>query len=982
MLGLFIVVAVAVVDQSPPPPPTPPVEDATFRATVIGGGCLGQSSSTFNEIEGLAEGLRVRRVAFRLGGASQSAVGSEGSYLFPPADAGEWMSAGHVEAFLRSTEPTSTAVVDDDVPVLVTSTGVYFQRPARGRTDWLTMMKATRDRDEPGDVRAIVNGRLSRVTRGTKTVWLLQVPTLAGDSPADAVLTKPMFDLETHYVIRVPLPDDVELYGFNRSFGSPERVKAVATATREGAPLFHLGPYDSGPASATTNAWCAKAVRELEVAAAVPTPNDLARGLAPLTAFARDAKLPLVMSDLRPQEGTAEAAAISPWTLVEDRGRVALVLGVVGEAGIAALPEAERKNVRSIALSQALDDAIVAASGRLGRAPDVVIVLSGLTGSGRRDAGSLDRRLLLGVSGVHVVLERRARSGSDVLVQMVEDVGRGTPRSPPAVFGHANTAVGSLEVRMKDGRPAMYRFRDALVTSEAPVDLDVRRTIARSERPRLLEGTRVAIPEPDAFVRAHAELHPFVWGDHVFYSGRRQSLREHDEPPMLYDHLWLTLLANVARASSGADAAFVLNHERSSDMIGPIIRDFVSEWLARSGDVLELTLSGTELQGLLSRLPPLDTSEPQRLVMTSGVNVVAGRIGGRPITPAARYRVVVSAALVDEPGLGDILRPHVAQAPTRALKDIVLARLDAAGGGTGTFTPAATEELLSLLLPQRDVVPVTVQAGVDELSGQTIALRNSDDIGTFAVTRETRATSPNLFQGGLRLNAFALVDGPDVAFETRLKVAYDGVLIDLPAVPVNQRLSEQRDDVVFSTELRANRIGIAIADDRVQVVPFVQAAFDSELTATPDASKPDAWLPHQLIVREALGVVASPGPLLRQIRLGAVLQHDLSDLPGGGDPHHDVGVTAGYQATLPLVGPLLLQSELDVRYFVPDSDDRAVDLSLRLQAVERLVLPLSEAVSMFVFVDGFVIAGKTALNDTPGWNAITGIGLQFSGLWR
>lgn len=99
-------------------------------------------------------------------------------------------------------------------------------------------------------------------------------------------------------------------------------------------------------------------------------------------------------------------------------------------------------------------------------------------------------------------------------------------------------------------------------------------------------------------------------------------------------------------------------------------------------------------------------------------------------------------------------------------------------------------------------------------------------------------------------------------------------------------------------------------------------------------------------------------------------------------PHHDVGVTGGYQATLPLVGSLLLQSELDFRYFVPDADDRAVDLALRLQAVERLLFPLSETVSMFVFVDGLVLAGKTSTNETPGWNAITGVGVQFSGLWR
>jgi hypothetical protein len=78
----------------------------------------------------------------------------------------------------------------------------------------------------------------------------------------------------------------------------------------------------------------------------------------------------------------------------------------------------------------------------------------------------------------------------------------------------------------------------------------------------------------------------------------------------------------------------------------------------------------------------------------------------------------------------------------------------------------------------------------------------------------------------------------------------------------------------------------------------------------------------------------------------------------------------------------MFQSELDARYFVPDGDDRLVDLALRAQAVERLVWPLTDTLSMFVFVDVFVLQGKTASNAAVAFNAITGVGLNFSQVWR
>jgi hypothetical protein len=214
------------------------------------------------------------------------------------------------------------------------------------------------------------------------------------------------------------------------------------------------------------------------------------------------------------------------------------------------------------------------------------------------------------------------------------------------------------------------------------------------------------------------------------------------------------------------------------------------------------------------------------------------------------------------------------------------------------------------------------------------------------------------------------------------------VLLDIPEVPVNVLLNEQRDDAVLSTELRLNRVRLGVADDGFEIVPYLQGNLDSELTATPDKTRPDVWFPHQALVRESLGLVAFPGPVVREVRVGLLAQHDASEaidalLDGGsGVVAHDVGFVVGYKASVPLWQQLTFQSELDARYFVPDGDDRPVDLALRAQAIERLVWPLTDTLSMFVFVDVFVLQGKTEANAALAYNAITGLGLNFSNVWR
>jgi hypothetical protein len=115
-----------------------------------------------------------------------------------------------------------------------------------------------------------------------------------------------------------------------------------------------------------------------------------------------------------------------------------------------------------------------------------------------------------------------------------------------------------------------------------------------------------------------------------------------------------------------------------------------------------------------------------------------------------------------------------------------------------------------------------------------------------------------------------------------------------------------------------------------------------------------------------------------------VVQQDLSPLTAGdGRVNLDAGIVAGLRLEVPLWA-LLLQSDNDVRYLVPDGDDRSTDLALRFMSTTKLVLPVNQTTNVFIFADAFVVAGKTSVNSALGGSVIVGGGLAFADLfaWR
>ncbi len=309
---------------------------------------------------------------------------------------------------------------------------------------------------------------------------------------------------------------------------------------------------------------------------------------------------------------------------------------------------------------------------------------------------------------------------------------------------------------------------------------------------------------------------------------------------------------------------------------------------------------------------------------------------------------------------------------------VVLERLQRAAA-RGSDEVAARALVNELMLDRATRVAPELRFRIDEFAVQGSAYRNSDNnLALFAETLETRSTTPNLLKAGLRLRTDLTWDDPAYAVEFGTRVLWDAVFLDVPGTSLPAQ--EQADDAQLWGELRFNNLRLTLGEGGVGIVPFVRAAIDSEVTATPSPQNPKELLPHQLLLPQSAGLVANPGGVVREVRAGVVVQEDLAGVFYGEPVRFDFGVVAGLRLDVPL-WILLLQSESDVRYLVPDDDDKSSDLALRLTSTLKLMLPVTATTNVFPFADAFVVSGKTEVNRDLGGSLVLGGGMGFADLF-
>jgi hypothetical protein len=206
---------------------------------------------------------------------------------------------------------------------------------------------------------------------------------------------------------------------------------------------------------------------------------------------------------------------------------------------------------------------------------------------------------------------------------------------------------------------------------------------------------------------------------------------------------------------------------------------------------------------------------------------------------------------------------------------------------------------------------------------------------------------------------------------------------------------EAVDDLLASTELRLKFIELALgAAGRVKVVPYANATFDTEFTATVDQLTGRTF-PHQKELRAALGLVSFPGAILQEVRLAGLFKNDF----GVSEGQAEGGLLAGFTLGMPLWrAKLELGSTL--RYFPKTNHDTVEDLGLILESSARLEVPFTRDLSLALMADIFFYIPKVeqyelkaedtlqrqlfgdSIDRDPALSLILSAGLSFDHLWK
>ncbi len=682
--------------------------------------------------------------------------------------------------------------------------------------------------------------------------------------------------------------------------------------------------------------------------------------------------LPFVSANVVAADGSR---VFDRFRLVRAGGRTVAVIAVTERAALEELAPGQRGRWRLEPPRAAVEAALIEID-RLGEPVDAIVGLGHPT-SLVDDGQSGARRGLDVVIGDHVLADLSARTER----VLVDARTRAEAVPPPPILTARPSSVGITRVR--------FRF-----AGESIAEVEMQTHPVAQDGPRIpfdgvaldppfqgiFRGGAVLVPDLDEVLRADPGLSSLTFGERVLHRFRRHQLSA-DHPARVTDPVWMRLVTNAMRDDAEAEVALARNLARAVDVTGPLTRGAVRSWLPEDEIVDVRFVTGRALVSLaeIIRKTSDDPRTPSHdLLFVSGLDPAGPIVGGRPVDPDAPYRIALTRAAAALPDVGRALGPP-SSGPGRPLRALVLARLERTV--PDARAKGAAQALLPLLRDPSHERSSFWQLRVDELGGTGTFIQAVPGLEQYARSRETRATTPDLVNIGLRVTVGALYDGALLGWENRLQVRYSSLILLIDGVPPR----EQEDEVLATTEVRLHQLAHSLVGRWATLKPYAQLAFDSELTATPDVLNPGVSLPHQLLLRQAVGFAVVPATgWVTEVRGGIVLQEDGSELTEGplevGDVHLDVGFTVGLTTFVP-VGPLSYRSATDARLFVPDPDDRPTDLGVRLSSHHRVEAQVFGRFQAFVFADGLLLTSKS-FSTLPSGSLLFGVGLQFRSIFK
>ncbi len=1024
LLPLFWPLAAAATTPAPPPDlspasPEPAVmgdggdERAAFRILFDGrtGGVssgrmeMGVGDLLFGYLE--TRGARIDQVSSTLG-----ALYGGGRYL--------WTDDGLLSGALAFLEPGGFEVVEQvqPAPMIRTDRAVLLQGAGDADTALLDSIERSM-RDHPGHGDAIrLQGVLTRYRNADgDEAWVAQGPGTASEPlPADPTA----WEVRIHETFVIEAAGSTRtLHLLSRMVGEGSRRKALVDRLRtaDAIPTLVISAGNAveghsflegeGLSLARPLSWAALADSGLRLLA--PGHTELLAGLDTLSREAAEAGVTLLAANLRDADGNAPFEAAR---LVDLGGTAIAVIGVVDPAVSESLHDEVASGMSIEDPVPAVGRALRALRAGTERDPDLVVLLAGFgpAALGELAAAITDVDVVIGAFGRGMPQTQRQRVTIDPGRRQLDAADR-----RPLLVIHATAAdVGEIVGFTGGGRLRELSWRAHPITQLLPVDEETLRGVMAVRQRVYLEGEAVLVPDLRDLVERDVNRLQFLMDGQPYRSlvegelasGSLAVERIHLQ---MTPQLWSQLCAAVLQRRTAADVVVLPPLPWPFSLSGPTRELYASAYLAVPDELQLVELTGSQLLELLRITGDARTSDAGTRDVSSHGDVTADRrqgapwvvgmdashaeIGGRPLSATDTYRVLTTDALASYPGVTRVLsgastrhafrdgRRGLRPAPRgdpRALRTEVLQSLRrerAAAAATGD-DGAYDERLADLLRDRGDIVHPLVYLRADTLSLTLTRYLVEGDQEAYANVRESRVTTEESFNFGLRAQGAAGIDTDDLVLETK------GCAVLSVTTVGDADPTELEDDLQVALDAGLKGLSVRSAP----IYPFLQGAYDTEFMRadeTDDAGNVTGKQPRQKDLRGTVGVTASSLiPTVSTIKAGTFIEHDFSAEEGALEAGMSLEVAQKVSRR-----PVTWSNTLMLYGWFPTRGDTDEDLLLSLNVRTELGVTFWRNLQFKTYVDLLAYKGKVAATAEPGLSTIVGVELAFSGtarrrIWR
>lgn len=439
---------------------------------------------------------------------------------------------------------------------------------------------------------------------------------------------------------------------------------------------------------------------------------------------------------------------------------------------------------------------------------------------------------------------------------------------------------------------------------------------------------------------------------------------------------WRTLVCEATRSGSNADIAILDELPSPPPIPGPLTELAALDGLATL-DTLEVhAIPGNQLQRLSDRLDGMDL-----IVCGISPGQKVSKVGPRWLDPDRVYTVVTTPQATQGSSLGDVLKAFESR---RLLDPNPVVAINSEDGQAATLRNTSLQRFRAL----RDAPDVGIanieaellQRGPQEweplwlLRARSLGVNTQTfsgvDTPIYAAVPETLATSPSSFTFGGSGDLAIEYSGPHLWSDVRSQMAFTRIRAG------DEDPEELADDLVLSTSHGLPGAAVALTPS-LRWMPYTEVFYDSEWTPISVADGGSGL--RQADLSLVLGIAAlRTGPLMT-LKTGGFVNRDMAQLDEkppeyGGRLDWETAVVFGPGLKWTTTGAALLWAN------TPDDDPS--DLRFRVLADTTVALPLSRALQVGVFAQGFALQGRTPANDQIGFSHTLGATLNANGAFR